>query len=187
MLSAWLARGAPARLGTAQVRYARRRAKTVEVLLARDRPELGVRGDIVRVAPGFARHRLLPRGDAVRASLADDVAAVRANIEAEDAVERAALDPVVRTLESAAGLRFVRTPAGERGALAEPVSAAHVAAALARDFGVEVSAAAVTPATVASVGEHAVTVRLGRCRLPATVRLTVVTTAEPAAGTAAVQ
>lgn len=155
--------------------------KSVEVLLTRDSPGLGARGDVLNVKPGFARHRLIPRGAAVRTVLDDEVAAVRAGFEAEDAAEREQLSHVVRRLESGAQLRFLRE-ASKLGALGgAAVTAAEVAAALKQDFGIEVDAARVTPSSVSTTGEHTVTVHLGRVGLPAKVQLTVSSPAPSAA------
>lgn len=152
--------------------------KSVEVLLARDKPGLGLRGDVVNVKPGYARHRLIPKGDAVRTILRDEVAAVRAQLEMEDAAERARLQPVAQSLGTAQ-LSFVRE-ASKSGTLGDAaVTAADIAEQLTSNFGLEVGPAQVTPATVETVGEHMVTVRLGRVGLPATVRLTIAATNVP--------
>ncbi len=45
-----------------QTAVAGSRKKSVEVLLAKDVPYLGKRGEIVRVKPGYARNYLLPQG-----------------------------------------------------------------------------------------------------------------------------
>jgi large subunit ribosomal protein L9 len=153
-----------------QVRY--RKRKTVEVLLARDRPGLGQRGDTVNVAPGFARHRLLPRGEAVRTVLKDQVAEVRAQLEAEAEAERAELRAVARSIGASSPLAFSRE-ATESGRLAKTVTAADIASALANDFGLDVSAASVSPKEVDSAGEHDITVLLGRVGVPATMRISI--------------
>mmetsp|Transcript_1937 Transcript_1937/g.5517 ORF Transcript_1937/g.5517 Transcript_1937/m.5517 type:complete len:98 (-) Transcript_1937:49-342(-) len=60
-----------------------RRRKTLEVMLTCSKPKLGNRGDVVRVAAGFARHRLLPNGEAVRTTKEAEVAAIRKEVDAE--------------------------------------------------------------------------------------------------------
>jgi large subunit ribosomal protein L9 len=147
--------------------------KTVEVLLARDRPGLGLRGDTVNVAPGFARHRLVPYGDAVRTVIAEQVGALRAEIEAEATAERSALSEVVVSLEAASALPFFREAVDGSSRLAKAVTAADIADALAMDRGLEVVAAKIRPQEVDTAGEHTVVVLLGRAGVPATVRINV--------------
>lgn len=148
--------------------------KTVEVLLARDRPGLGVRGDVVNVAPGFARHRLVPSGAAVRTVIADQIAALRAEIEAEATAERATLADVVASLEAASALTFSREAVDGSARLAKSVTAADIADVLAMDRGLEVVAGKIRPQEVDSAGEHTVTVLLGRAGVPAAVRINVI-------------
>lgn len=51
-----------------RVLYPRVVDKNVDVVLLRDSPPLGRKGDIVDVARGFANHRLIPHGIAVYAT-----------------------------------------------------------------------------------------------------------------------
>ena len=53
--------------------------RSMEVLLAEDVPNLGNRGDIVKVKPGYARNFLLPHGWAAVATEANKRAVVRHN------------------------------------------------------------------------------------------------------------
>ena len=150
-----------------------RKHKTVEVLLARDKAGLGKRGDSVHVAPGNARHRLVPYGDAVRTVLEHEVEQVRVRLKEEDAAEKVAFEATVRSLESASALEFSREMTGG-GRAQTPVTASEIAALLAKDFGVQVEAARIAPQSVEASGEHAFVVHLGRSGVPAKVRVAVV-------------
>ena len=101
--------------------------KNVSVLLRERVANLGEVGDVVKVAPGFARNYLLPRGFAIQAT-DDNIRAMerrRARIDAEEAERAAKIEAVVNEM---GGLRVETTQrADETGTLYGSVSAAHVA------------------------------------------------------------
>ena len=44
-------------------------ARSVQVVLTEDLPNVGKSGDLVRVRPGYARNFLIPQGKALRANI----------------------------------------------------------------------------------------------------------------------
>ncbi len=103
----------------------------MEVILRQAVDNLGHTGDIVKVAPGYARNFLLPQGKAIRASK-DNLARFeqqRAQLEAQNLKRR---EEAERLAERVAGLSVVLIrQAGESGALYGSVSARDVAEACA--------------------------------------------------------
>ncbi|MDQ2982896.1 MAG: 50S ribosomal protein L9 [Actinomycetota bacterium] len=99
----------------------------MQVILRQDVEKVGLRGEVVEVAPGFARNYLLPRKLAERATPGrvaelEKLETSRARHEAQD-FEQA--QELVRTLE-ADELRF-DVPAGETGTLFGSVTATNIA------------------------------------------------------------
>lgn len=149
-------------LASAQfVRYKQRR-KAMEVLLARDVPGRGSRGDVIRVSPGFARHRLIPDGDAVPAALVDEVQAVHHQLEEDASHARERLLAASADLQSGAGLHFRREPSGT-GRLLVPITLQDVMAEMGQlqTGRVAVNVESMEPEVVDTVGEHTVTLHLG--------------------------
>jgi ribosomal protein L9 len=130
----------------------RRGDAKLAVELAADVPGVGAEGAAARVAPGFARNFLLPNRLAVirpaergpRAGGRPDAAAAAAPAAAaaaasgEDAAARAQrrLEAAVKKLTTA---QLVLRRRAKDGALERPVGAADVAAAVARQLGVEIA------------------------------------------------
>jgi large subunit ribosomal protein L9 len=106
--------------------------KTTEVLLRENVDNLGMIGDVVRVAPGYARNFLVPRRLAVEAT-AENIKSMerrRARYEVEVRVREAEM---AGKLEALGNLRLVTVEkADESGTLYGSVSAAAIARLLAR-------------------------------------------------------
>jgi large subunit ribosomal protein L9 len=144
----------------------------MEVILKDDVVNLGHRGDVVKVADGYARNFLLPRKLALQATAANkavieqmkSAAARRAATEKAQAEELAArLAPVV--------LSFTRK-AGEQGHLFGSVTSADISAELAAQ-GFEIDRRKIQlDEPLKSLGEHAVTIRLYR-EVNGTVKVTI--------------
>lgn len=134
--------------------------KSKKVLLRETLDGVGKVGDIVTVAPGFARNFLYPRGLAIEAT-ADNVRALarkRARYEAEEAARLAEIRGLAAKLE---GVRIeVTAKADETGSLYGSVGAATIVEKLAA-AGHSVEERAVRlEHPLKSVGEHPVEVHV---------------------------
>jgi large subunit ribosomal protein L9 len=145
----------------------------VELILKQDVDHLGRRGDIVRVADGYARNFLLPRKLALAVTEAS-----RRQIEHEkklaarqEAEEKAGAELLARQVAEAPVT--IARKAGETDTLYGSVTSADVADALAAR-GVEVDRRKIQlPEPIKTLGEHQVAIRLHR-DVTASVAVTVV-------------
>lgn len=116
----------------------------MKIVLRADVEQLGKKGDLLTVAPGYARNYLVPRGLAMVASKGAEkqAAAMRRNREARDAREREQAQALVAKLTATP----VQVPAraGEGGKLFGSVTAADIASALEAASGVPVDRRSVT-------------------------------------------
>ena len=134
--------------------------KSVEVLLRDHVKDLGRCGDVVKVAPGYARNYLLPYRKAVPAT-ADNkrqIARRAARLAAEDA---ARAETVAAAIEALSKLELKTTEkADENGSLYGSVTAQNVAE-LATKAGQALDEKSVRlEAPIKTVGTHAVTVHV---------------------------
>jgi len=149
----------------------------MEVILKEDVPNLGLRGDVVKVAEGYGRNYLLPRKMAMHATEANkavieqmkDSAARRSASEKSQAEELASkLSPVE--------LSFTRK-SGEAGHLFGSVTSADIAAELAaKGFDVDRRKIQLTD-PLKTVGDITVGIRLHR-EVTAHIKVTVVAEAQ---------
>jgi large subunit ribosomal protein L9 len=102
----------------------------MEVILKEDVPQLGHRGDVVKVAEGYGRNYLLPRKLAIEATQGNKavIEQMRASAVRRTAVEKADAEALSRQLEGAA-LTFHRK-AGEKDHLFGSVTSADIAEGL---------------------------------------------------------
>ena len=111
----------------------------MRVILTKNVPELGVKGDVLDVAAGYARNYLVPQSLAMRATdgnLRQAAAMARARIE----VEAKAREEADRLAQSLVGSRVVvAARAGDEGKLFGSVGAADVTEAIKKFTGVEVA------------------------------------------------
>jgi len=133
----------------------------MKVILQKPVEKLGVPGDIVEVADGYARNYLVPRGLAVKATKggirhieslkrAHAVRVNKAKAEAEQVASRLIATPIT-----------VRAHAGEEGKLFGSVTPADIAEAIDRHAGIEVDRHDVHLAEpIRSVGVHEVRIHL---------------------------
>ena len=133
----------------------------MKVILQKPVDKLGVPGDIVDVADGYARNYLMPRGLAVRASKggvkhveslrrAHTTRVSQAQAEAQEVADRLTATPIK-----------VRARVGEEGRLFGSVTAAELAEEIERQTGVKVDRRDVhLDEPIRSVGVHEVTVHL---------------------------
>ena len=108
----------------------------MKVILRSDLGEWGRRGDILDVAPGYARNYLVPRGLAIKATAQAEAQAVamRRARDLRDAQDRAAAEEVASTL--VAKVVTIPARAGREGRLFGSVTAADIVAAVEAQTGV---------------------------------------------------
>jgi large subunit ribosomal protein L9 len=144
----------------------------MQVILKENIDSLGHIGDIVKVAPGYARNYLLPKGLAVEATVK--------NAKALDHVKRQMAYRKDKTLESARNLaaKLTETPvallhkAGEEGKLFGSVTNMEIAAFLkGKGFEIDRKTILLTE-PIKNVGEFEVTVKV-HPEVTATLKVTV--------------
>jgi large subunit ribosomal protein L9 len=103
----------------------------MEVILKQDVDNLGLRGEVVKVAAGFARNFLLPRKLAMEATVANKavIEQMKSSAARRSATEKAQAEELVAKLAPVV-LEFTRK-SGESGHLFGSVTSADVAAGLA--------------------------------------------------------
>jgi large subunit ribosomal protein L9 len=147
----------------------------MEVILKEDVPNLGLRGDLVKVADGFGRNYLLPRKMAMQATEANKavIEQMKAAAERRSASEKTQAEELVTKLDPVV-LSFTRR-AGEQGHLFGSVTSADIAAELAVQ-GFEVDRRKIQLGEpLKSLGDFKVAIRLHR---EVTARVTVKVLAE---------
>jgi large subunit ribosomal protein L9 len=144
----------------------------MEVILKDDVLHLGNRGDLVKVADGYARNYLLPRKLALQATLANKavVEQMKSAAARRSATEKAVAEALVIKLEPVA-LDFTRK-SGEAGHLFGSVTSADIAAALdAKGFEIDRRKIQLDE-PLKSVGDFKVAIKLHR-EVTAHVKVTV--------------
>ena len=134
----------------------------MEVILREHVDNLGRRGDVVKVAEGYARNFLLPRRLALAVTEANkrQIERERAVAEARDAEERSGAEAVARRIEQVE-IEIARR-VGENDTMYGSVTTADIAQALtAKGFEVEKRKIALHD-PIKSVGEHTVPVKIHR-------------------------
>ena len=147
----------------------------MEVILREDVPNLGLRGEVVKVADGYGRNYLLPRKMAMQATEANKavIAQMKAAAERRSASEKAQAEELVKKLDPVV-LSFTRR-AGEQGHLFGSVTSADIAGELATQ-GFEIDRRKIQLGEpLKSLGEYKVAIRLHR---EVTARVTVKVEAE---------
>ena len=132
----------------------------MEIILQEDIEKLGSRGDVVKVAPGYARNFLLPRKLAVEALPGNlkRIEKIRAALNKRTATEREQAQKQAELL-NAVTLTLARK-AGETDQLFGSVTAADIAEALAKQ-GFEVDKRRIQlDDAIKALGEYTVTAKL---------------------------
>ena len=146
----------------------------MEVILRSDVADLGGKGDVVEVSPGYATNFLLPRGLALRATAGarrDATAMSRARGK-QEAANLADAEDTAAAIERAP-VRIV-AKAGEDGTLYGSVGTTAIVAAVAEQLGLRLERREVPmQRPIKSLGSHDVQVRLHADRT-ATLRVEVV-------------
>lgn len=134
----------------------------MEVILREHVDNLGSRGDVVKVAAGYARNYLLPRQLALPVTEASkrQIEREREKAEARDAEERASAQAVA---ERVAGFDIsIARRVGENNTMYGSVTSADIAQALAAK-GFQVEKRKITLAEpIKTIGEHTVQVKVHR-------------------------
>jgi large subunit ribosomal protein L9 len=132
----------------------------MEVLLKEDVTNLGLAGEVHRVADGYGRNYLIPRGLAVKATTAalKQAQEWRERASARRAQLRAEYEALAGKIQ---GTRLVfRAKAGESGKLYGSVTMAEVADRLNRELGIDLDRRKLEGDSLRHLGEHNVAVRL---------------------------
>jgi large subunit ribosomal protein L9 len=132
----------------------------MQVLLKEDVESLGYAGDVKKVADGYGRNYLLPRGLAVLAtsSAMNQAEAWRMKAEARRAEMRAEYEILSERI-SAVVLEFT-AKTGESGKLYGSITTADITDGLNAELGTEIDRRKVTSDPLRMTGEHKVAVRL---------------------------
>jgi large subunit ribosomal protein L9 len=147
----------------------------MEVILKEDVANLGLRGEVVKVADGFGRNYLLPRKLAMQATEANKavIEQMKAAADRRSASEKAQAEELLTKLDPIV-LSFTRK-SGEQGHLFGSVTSSDIAAGLASQ-GFEVDRRKIQLGDpIKSVGDFKVAIRLHR---EVTARVTVKVLAE---------
>jgi len=133
----------------------------MKIVLREDVETLGKKGDLLEVAPGYARNYLVPRGLAILATkgVEKQAAAMRRNREAREVKDRAFAQAAAGKLTASAVQITAR--AGEAGKLFGSVTSSDIAAAIEAATGVTVDRRKVTLAEpIKELGSSEVSVNL---------------------------
>lgn len=156
----------------------------MEVILKQDVDNLGLRGDVVKVADGYARNYLLPKKFAMQATEANKavIEQMKAAAARRSAAEKVVAEEFAAKL-APVSLSFTRK-SGEEGHLFGSVTAADVAAELAAK-GFEIDRRKIAIAEpIKTVGETTVGIKLHR-EVIAQIKVTVVAEASEETAAAA--
>ena len=133
---------------------------TTRLILIKDVPELGTKGDVVEVADGYARNYLVPRTLAIKATdgslrQADGLRRAR-----EEAARQALADAEALATTLVGARVVVAARAGDEGKLFGSIGAADIATAIHKFTGVEVERSIVSVvAPIKEIGLHEVTLQ----------------------------
>ena len=144
----------------------------MQIILQEDVEKLGSRGEVVNVAPGYARNFLLPRKLAIEATAGNmkQLERIRGALAKKTATERAAAEKQAELL-GAVSVRFTRKT-GENDQLFGSVTSADIAEGLVAQ-GFQIDKRQVQLADpIKTLGEHGVTAKVFR-DVTATVKVIV--------------
>lgn len=148
-------------------------AKRVQVVLNQDVRKLGKNGDLVEVAPGYARNYLIPQGVALRTT-----PGVLKQVERRREQERQRLEAIRQEAESmktalnTIGVFVVEKPVGENEAIFGTVTAAEVAEAIRNATNRDIDRRDIDVPDINKLGEYKVSIKL-HADVTATVNLRV--------------
>ncbi|MGD1860734.1 MAG: 50S ribosomal protein L9 [Leptolyngbyaceae cyanobacterium] len=149
-------------------------AKRVQVVLQEDIRKLGIAGDLVEVAPGYARNYLFPQGLAVRTT-----PGVLKQVERRREEIRQRLEQIKQDAESmkmameTIGMFVIKKPVGEDDAIFGTVTSADVAEAIQTATQREVDRRDISVPDINKLGEYRVTIKL-HAEVTSTINIRVV-------------
>jgi large subunit ribosomal protein L9 len=133
----------------------------MKIILQREVDKLGVPGDLVTVADGYARNYLIPRGLAAPATKGAAKHADRLRTTHDERVRKAVTEAQALADRLSATPLRIQARAGEEGRLFGSITVADVAEQLRKTSGVDIDRRRIHLAEpIRSVGAHEVTVRL---------------------------
>ncbi|NEO85163.1 MAG: 50S ribosomal protein L9 [Spirulina sp. SIO3F2] len=149
-------------------------AKRVQVVLSKDVTKLGKNGDLVDVAPGYARNYLIPQGFAIPAT-PGVIKMVEQRREKERQRQLAILEQARarKTALATIGLLRIAKQAGEGDAIFGTVTSQDIADLLQEKAGQEVDKRDITLPDINHLGEYQVEVKL-HPEVSATVNIEVI-------------
>jgi large subunit ribosomal protein L9 len=132
----------------------------VKIVLRADVVNLGNKGDLVEVAPGYARNYLVPKGLAMAASpgVTRQSEAMRRSRQVRDRREKEGAEATARQL--AAKRIEIKARSGEGGRLFGSVTSADIAEAVEAQTGIKLDRRKLSVEPIKSLGTHEVPVRL---------------------------
>jgi large subunit ribosomal protein L9 len=149
-------------------------AKRVQVVLTEDIRKLGQNGDLVEVAPGYARNYLIPNGKAVRTT-----PGVLKQVERRREAERQRQIEIKQEAEAikkalaTIGVFTIQKPVGENNAIFGTVTSSEVADVIQSLAGKEVDRRDITVPDINKLGEYQAEIKL-HPEVTATVNLRVI-------------
>jgi large subunit ribosomal protein L9 len=132
----------------------------VKIVLRADVANLGNKGDLVEVAPGYARNFLVPKGLAMAASpgVTKQAEAMRRSRQVRDRREKEGAEATARQL--AAKRIEIKARSGEGGRLFGSVTSTDIAEAVEAQMGIKLDRRKLSVEPIKSLGTHEVPVRL---------------------------
>ncbi|NLJ33146.1 MAG: 50S ribosomal protein L9 [Firmicutes bacterium] len=135
----------------------------MKVILLEDIKKLGKKGDVVDVAPGYARNYLLPRDLVLEATPANlrELEKRKKRQAGREAQEEAEAKKLAAQLEGKTIL--VRAKAGDGGRLFGSITSQDIARTMAADLGVELDRRKIElKEPLKTLGDHTISIRLYR-------------------------
>ncbi|MEM8603843.1 MAG: 50S ribosomal protein L9 [Cyanobacteria bacterium P01_F01_bin.86] len=148
-------------------------AKRVQVVLQQDIRKLGIAGDLVEVAPGYARNYLFPKGMAVRTTPGVLKQVERRREEIRQRLEQIRLDAEsMKTALETIGMFVIKKPVGEDEAIFGTVTSGDVAEAIQAATQKEVDRRDISVPDINRLGEYTATIKL-HAEVTSTINLRV--------------
>ena len=142
----------------------------MKIVLRADVANLGNKGDLVEVAPGYARNFLVPKGLAMAASpgVTKQAEAMRRSRQVRDRREKEGAEATARQL--AAKRIEIKARSGEGGRLFGSVTSVDIAEAVEAQMGIKLDRRKLSVEPIKSLGTHEVPVRLhSEVEVPVTI------------------
>lgn len=133
----------------------------MEIILLEDVYNQGVAGDVVKVAPGYARNYLIPEGKAVRATKGalKEMEVLREQAAARRAEQEAQLASVADKIKDV--VLYFPVRASEQGTLYGSVTNLQIAEAIMEQIDFEIDRRRIGGDALRALGEYDIPVRLG--------------------------